>query len=221
VEEQVSKTMVNSNMGLVHLCAKRFVGKGVEYSDLCGAGSLGLIKAIRKFDKKKGVKFSTYAVPVILGEIRLLFRDGGFVKVSRSLKSLYIRALKAREEFFAKNEREPTISDLSKILKVDMEAVSQALNSSLSPLSLTSDDIFNNSSEFEIPTDPIEEDLADRISLKQVVKELRPEERTIIILRFFKRYTQTKTAEILGVTQTQISRKEKMILSRLRSKLVC
>ena len=128
---------IESNIGLVHACARRFKGKGIEYDDLFQAGCMGLVKATDAFDSQRGVRFSTYAVPVILGEIRRLFRDGGTVKVSRSLKELSLKAAREREHFTQKEGREPTISELSSLMEVPEETLVEALGASAPPLSLT------------------------------------------------------------------------------------
>ncbi|MDR3179075.1 MAG: sigma-70 family RNA polymerase sigma factor [Oscillospiraceae bacterium] len=214
------KIIINENIGLVHLCIKKFVGKGIEYDDLFQAGSLGLVKAAAKFDYTKGLKFSTYAIPVILGEIKLLFREGGSIKVSRSLKSMAIRISRERESFFIKNGREPSINELSKILETTTEFITEAINSSSVPISLTIVDNKNSSGQIDIPTEEIEENLSECISLKQVISELQSFDRILIILRFFKKHTQSETAKILKTTQTQVSRREKIILSELRRKLL-
>jgi RNA polymerase sporulation-specific sigma factor len=210
---------VSNNIGLAHLCAKKFVGKGIEYEDLFQAGSLGLVKAIKRFDSDRGVKFSTYAVPVILGEIRLLFRDGGAIKVSRHLRSLSIKISKQRELFLAKTGQEPSLTELSKVLKVDIETITEAVDSSITLISLTSDEK-NGGHQIDIPTDPIEEKLTDHLSLKEAIKRLGCFDRRLVTLRFFKKRTQSETAQILGASQSQISRREKIVLAKLRKNLV-
>ncbi len=208
---------IESNIGLVHACARRFKGKGIEYDDLFQAGCMGLVKATDAFDSQRGVRFSTYAVPVILGEIRRLFRDGGTVKVSRSLKELSLKAAREREHFTQKEGREPTISELSSLMEVPEETLVEALGASAPPLSLTHEE---DSCEFALPVDSPEEALADRISLNQVIGQLEPRDQQLIILRYFENQTQTQVAEALGMTQVQVSRREKKILLSLREKLL-
>ena len=208
---------IESNIGLVHTCARRFKGKGIEYDDLFQAGCMGLVKATDAFDSQRGVRFSTYAVPVILGEIRRLFRDGGTVKVSRSLKELSLKAAREREHFTQKEGREPTISELSSLMEVPEETLVEALGASAPPLSLTHEE---DSCEFDLPVDSPEEALADRISLNQVIGQLEPRDQQLIILRYFENQTQTQVAEALGMTQVQVSRREKKILLSLREKLL-
>lgn len=213
------KICADKNIGLVHACAKKFVGKGIDYDDLVQAGSLGLVKAVKKFDSKKGNKFSTYAVPVILGEIKLLFRDGGSIKVSRSLKSLSLRISREVEAFSLKNSRDPSIKELSLIMNVDEETVLQAMESSTKPMSLTQD-ADSGGAQIDIPTEGSEEKIAERISLNQVIRELEKFERQLIVLRFFRKQTQNETARILGMSQVQVSRKERVILKKLKEKLI-
>jgi len=208
---------IESNIGLVHACARRFKGKGIEYDDLFQAGCMGLVKATDAFDSQRGVRFSTYAVPVILGEIRRLFRDGGTVKVSRSLKELSLKAAREREHFTQKEGREPTVSELSSLMEVPEETLLEALGASAPPLSLTHEE---DSCEFDLPVDSPEEALADRISLNQVIGQLEPRDQQLIILRYFENQTQTQVAEALGMTQVQVSRREKKILLSLREKLL-
>ncbi|MCI9273536.1 MAG: sigma-70 family RNA polymerase sigma factor [Clostridiales bacterium] len=209
---------VNDNIGLVHACAKRFKGRGIEYDDLFQAGCLGLVKAVDAFDEGRGVRFSTYAVPVILGEMRRLFRDGGAVKVGRTLKELSMRATRECAAFSAREGREPTIVELAQALGVETAEAAQALGASVAPLSLTSDEE-TGGGQLDIPVDAPEEKVSELLALKQVVGELDPKDRSLIVLRFFKSLTQTKTAEALGMTQVQVSRREKKILQELRGKL--
>ena len=209
--------VIESNIGLVHACARRFKGKGIEYDDLFQAGCMGLVKATDAFEDSRGVRFSTYAVPVILGEMRRLFRDGGTVKVSRTLKELSLKAVREREHFAQREGREPTVSELSSLLEISEESLVEALGASAPPLSLTHED---DSCEFDLPVDSPEETLSDLISLKQVLSQLEPKDRQLIILRYFQSKTQTQTAQALGMTQVQVSRREKKILLALRQKLL-
>ncbi len=210
--------IVNDNIGLVHSCARKFKGRGIEYDDLFQAGCLGLVKAVDAFDESRGVKFSTYAVPVILGEIKRLFRDGGAIKVGRSLKELSLKATRAVNKFVAQNGREPTINELAEILNVEPAQAAQALDASRVPLSLTMD-TEDGQSQIDIPVEAPDEKLSEIIALKQIVDKLSDKDRSLILLRFFKNQTQTQTAKILGMTQVQVSRRERVILSNLRMQL--
>ncbi len=210
--------VINQNIGLVHALAKKFKGRGIEYDDLFQAGCLGLVKAVDAFDSSRGVKFSTYAVPVILGEIKRLFRDGGAIKVGRSLKELSLKASRFINDFAAKNARDPTINELALALNVEPTVAAQALEVSRAPISLTADDE-DGQRQIDIPTEFPDEKLAEIIALKQIVSSLNEKDRFLILLRFFKNQTQTQTAKILGMTQVQVSRRERVILNNLRVQL--
>ena len=210
--------VISENIGLVHACAKKFKGRGIEYDDLFQAGCVGLVKAVDAFDKSRGVKLSTYAVPVILGEIKRLFRDGGSIKVGRSLKDLSLKATRFISEFVGQNAREPSISELAKALSVEPAVAAQALEVSKIPISLTTDSE-DGQAEIDIPIEAPDERLSELIALKQTVNKLDDKDRLIILLRFFKNHTQTQTAKILGMTQVQVSRRERVILNNLRVQL--
>lgn len=207
-------------MGLVHACCKRFVGKGVEYEELFSAGSLGLAKAINNFDESRNLQFSTYAFPVIMGEIKRVFRDGGAVKVSRSLKELATAVHKLNNEYKVKNGKEATISQLSKALDVDEEKIIDAINSSKYPLSLTTEYDDEGNPQLDVPVDDIQEEISERLSLEQAVTHLEENDRKIIKLRYYQNKTQTQTAQILNMTQVQVSRREKKILLQIRKLLL-
>lgn len=206
---------IAANIPLVHSLANRFRGRGIEYEELFSAGSLGLVKAYDNFDESRGLCFSTYAVPVILGEIKRLFRDGGAVKMSRSLKELSLRAQRAREEL-TKNGREPTISELAEYLGVTPEEAAEAVQASAPPLSLTACDDNDNGAELDVPVESEESSLIDRLALRQCMEKLPKDDRTLIILRYFRSKTQTEVAELMGMSQVQVSRRERKILERLR-----
>ncbi|MCI9414509.1 MAG: sigma-70 family RNA polymerase sigma factor [Clostridiales bacterium] len=207
------------NIGLVHSCARRFLGRGIEYDDLFQAGCMGLVKAADGFDEERGLRFSTYAVPVILGEIRRLFRDGGTVKVSRSLKELSMHAVRERESFLTSQGREPTVNELADLLGVEPEQAVEALGASLPPLSLTRSSDEDDGEQIDLPVSPPEEKITDHLALRQVLGELPPQDRALIVLRYLNSNTQQATAEKLGMTQVQVSRRERAILARMREKL--
>ncbi len=209
---------ISDNIGLVHSCANRFRGRGMEYDDLFQAGCLGLVKAVDAFDDTRGVRFSTYAVPVILGEIRRLFRDGGTVKVGRTLKELSLKATREADLFRRETQREPTVAELAERLGVEPAEAAQALGAAVPPLSLTQDED-EGGGQIDISVDSHEEKIAELLSLRQVVGELDARDRKIVVMRFFQSKTQTQTAEALGMTQVQVSRREKAILSSMRTKL--
>ena len=204
------------NMGLVHACAKRFAGKGIEYDDLFQAGCVGLIKAADGFQPERGLCFSTYAVPLILGEMRHLFREGGTVKVSRALHSLSYRVSRVREQMGASLGREPTVEELAREMELEPAAVAQAVAVGLPPLSLTADE---EAGQLDLPVESYEEAVTDRLALQQVLERLSPRDRALIHLRYRGHQTQQATALRLGMTQVQVSRREKAVLEELRAML--
>jgi len=210
---------VEKNLGLVHACANRFRGKGIEYDDLFSSGCIGLLKAFDAFDEERGVCFSTYAVPVILGEIRRLFRDGGTVKVSRSLKELSLKVTRERERFIRDRGREPTVSEMATLFAITPEEIVEALNAAAPAVSLTESEE-EGGGQLDIRVPPLEEQLADTISLKEGIACLEAKDRALILFRYFRGKTQTETAALLGMTQVQVSRREKKILSALRERLL-
>ena len=209
--------LIEQNLRLVHACAHRFTGKGVEYDDLYSAGCVGLVKAVNRFDPSLGYRLSTYAVPVILGEIRQLFRDGGSVKLSRSLRELSLKANDICARYKAENGTDIGVSSLAEQLGTDVYTASQALNASQVVLSLSGD---GDDGGLDIPIPSPEEALTDRLSLRQAVEALDSDEQSLIRLRYYQHKTQTQTAEALGTTQVQISRREKKILLKLRAQLI-
>lgn len=218
-EKAEREKIITENMGLVHSCAGKFKGKGIEYDDLFQAGCVGLVKAADGFEPERGFAFSTYAVPVILGEIRRIFRDGGTVKVGRMLKEKSRVAMLERERLTRINDREPTMSELAESLGLDLQETAHILNAAMPAISLTPDDESRNS-QFDIPVESHDSEISDSIALQQVMVTLPERDRKIIELRYFKGLTQSKTAERLGMSQVQVSRREKAILLDLRQKLI-
>lgn len=221
-QRQDRAQFIQANLGLVHACAGRFRGRGIEYEDLYSAGCLGLVKACDGFDTTRGVCFSTYAVPVILGEIKKLFRDGGTVKVSRSLKELGIKVNAMREHSLKTTGSEPSVTQLAEALDETPEQVAMAIRASLPALSLTpeGDDDGDGQGEWDVPVDSPEEALSEKISLDQVLLKLKQEDRTLIHLRFYCGKTQSETAKSLNTTQVQVSRRERKILKWMRTELL-
>ena len=215
----MNKPSAEEHLGLVHLCANRFRGRGIEYDDLYSAGCIGLLKAADAFDCERGVKFSTYAVPVILGEIKRLFRDGGAIKVSRSLKELSLRTVRKREELYKTLGREPTISELSHAMNENECDIAEALAVSLPPVSLT-DSSDENGKELDIAVPSPDAEIGDTIALRQVLSIMEEKDRSLIILRYYKGKTQTVVAKELGMSQVQVSRREKKLLGFMREQLL-
>ena len=214
-------SFITEHLALVHAIASKFKDRGIEYEELFSAGCVGLVKAGNRFESERGLKFSTYAVPVIMGEIKQLFRDGGAIKVSRSLKELSLKVCRLRDEMI-KNGEEPHICALAEKLGVSAEDVSLALGASLPPLSLSSyDDEDGDEGCYDLPVEPEQPKALDRIALRQLISRLEPLDRRLIILRYSEECTQSRTAELLGMTQVQVSRREKKILSELRKQLIC
>lgn len=211
--------LITNNFGLVHACANKFRGRGVEYDDLYQAGCIGLIKAADNFDEGRGFAFSTYAVPVILGEIKRIFRDGGSVKIGRALKERARKAMKEKEALSVKLGREPTISEFAEHIGVEVTEAAELITVSMPTVSLTADED-NGSGQIDIPTPPPEETLSDKIALSQILCTLDDNERELIELRYFKGLTQVKTAKQLGMSQVQVSRKEKMLLLKMRKTMM-
>lgn len=211
--------IAQSNIGLVHACCKRFKGKGIEYEELFSAGSLGLAKAINSFDEERGCAFSTYAFPVIMGEIKRLFRDGGAVKVSRTLKELAVAISKLNNESKLKNGIELTVTQLAQRLDTSVEKVVDALNSVKNPLSLTAEFDEDGNPQIDVPVDDIQYEISERLSLEQTLELLEKKDREIIRLRYYQSKTQTQTAKLLNMTQVQVSRREKKILAMIRQKM--
>lgn len=207
---------IEGNLPLVHKLANRFRGRGVEYEELYAAGCVGLVKAVDRFEPERGLCFSTYAVPVILGEIRRLFRDGGSVKISRSLKELSVKAARLRDQLSANGE--PRISDIAQALGVTPEEAAEALCAGIPPVSL--DHGGEDGEPLSVPSASGEDALIDRLALRQCLSELSGEDREILMLRYFRRKTQCETAQILGMTQVMVSRRERKLLKELREQLV-
>ncbi|MBQ8741180.1 MAG: sigma-70 family RNA polymerase sigma factor [Clostridia bacterium] len=216
VDTLARDSFIESNLPLVHSLCKRFVGRGIEYDDLYQAGCVGLIKAADGFDESRGLCFSTYAVPVILGEIRRMFRDGGSVKVSRSLKELSLKLTRVKAQLELKLSREPTVSELAAELGVTPEEVTEAQSAAMPTVSLTyeSDD---GVCEVDVAVAGPEDLLTNKLLLQRAFKHLDDTEQQIIRCRYFEYLTQNETAARLGMSQVQVSRAEKKILLKLRS----
>ena len=211
--------LIEENTGLVHACARKFMGRGALYDDLYSCGCVGLVKAAQGFDESLGYKFSTYAVPVILGEIKRYFRDTGAVKMSRSLKELSLRATRFCDEFEKKQGCSPTVSQVAESLGVSISQAAEALEASKLPLSL-SYETEEDAVEIQVAVESEEENITEKITLYTLIEELPSDDRELIRLRYFGSKTQSDTAKILGITQVQVSRREKKILTVLREKMI-
>ncbi|MCK9443094.1 MAG: RNA polymerase sporulation sigma factor SigF [Tissierellaceae bacterium] len=221
---EAKEILVSCNLGLIRSVLRGFVNRGYETDDLFQIGSIGLLKAIEKFDTSYDVKFSTYAVPMIIGEIKRFLRDDGLIKVSRSLKQIATRAKGAEERLSFELGREPTIQEISDDIGIDKEDVVMALEASYHPEYLY--DVVHQSDGSPLYLiDKIshktigEEDITDTILLKEMLWKLKARDRQIIILRYFKDKTQTEVAKELGISQVQVSRIEKKIIEEMRKNL--
>lgn len=219
-DEQAKEQLVTTNAPLVKSVAKRFMNRAIEYDDLYQIGCMGLIKAIARFDLSYDVRFSTYAVPMIAGEIKRFLRDDGMIKVSRSLKELAARAAAVREKLIDTHAREPSVAEIAAELGVDAEDVAEALEAAR-PYASIYEPTYGAESDAML-LDTVggackELDSAtDRVALKELLNTLSARERTIITLRYFSDQTQTQVAKSLGISQVQVSRLENAILQRLR-----
>jgi len=216
--------LVKSNIGLIKSVLRGFTNRGHEVEDLFQIGSIGLLKAIEKFDTSFDVKFSTYAVPMIAGEIKRFLRDDGIIKVSRSLKQTANRVKYTQEKLVKKLGREPTIQEISDELNIDREEIVMALESSYHPDYLY-DVIHEKEGNPLYLIDKVgldedsEKDILDRIVLQELLSELKERDRQVIILRYFQDKTQMEAANILGISQVQVSRIEKRIIKEMKRKL--
>ena len=220
-DEPALEELIRANMGLVRSVALRFRDRGTEYEDLIQIGTIGLMRAARSFDFSYGCVFSTYAVPLIIGEIRRFLRDDGIIKISRSIKSRGILALRRKEEFINENGYEPSTSQLAGLCDISCEELVQALEA-VSPVRSLSERVGEDSATLEsfvADTDNSLDRLTDSIALKQAVSRLSEFHRRIVELRYFRDLSQQKTGELLGITQVKVSREEKKILQILRSYL--
>jgi len=222
--QEVLSKLVEENNGLIWSIVKRFKDRGYELEDLYQIGSIGFIKSIKRFDSSFDVKLSTYAVPYILGEIKRFIRDDGSVKVSRSIKELSMKIRDAQNRYLREKGKEITIGELEKELKVPKEEIAVALDS-LKPTISIYDETYSNEeggiSFLDTLSNNIDESeqLANKLSIRELINDLEQREKEIILLRYYKNKTQTEVAKILGISQVQVSRIEKKILSNMKLKL--
>lgn len=220
-DSEARELLVKENVGLVWCIVHRYSGRGIEAEDLFQIGSIGLLKAIDKFDLSFDVRFSTYAVPMISGEIRRFLRDDGMLKVSRSLKEISCKAWQAKEEFMRKYNREPTIQELAKLAGTEKEELVQALEASAEVESLHKPVYRKDGSETELlerleKEEKTEEKIVDQLFVYSLMEKLGKNERQLIYLRYFENKTQSETGKMLGISQVQVSRMEKKILKRMK-----
>ncbi len=216
-EEALSK-LVSENTGLVRSIAGKFLGRGVDYEDLCQLGHIGMIKAIRNFDISRNTAFSTYAVPLIIGEIKRFLRDDGEIKIGRELKRTGALLMAQREKFINENHREPTVSELSEKSGISKETVIEAL-SACAPIVSIHDTVNDELKLEDLLGIDFTPEINEKIALKQAISKLETNEREIIYLRYFKNLTQSETGRALGMTQVTVSRRESKALARLKEEL--
>ena len=223
-DKEAQSLLLKNNIGLIKSIVKRFLNRGYEYEDLFQLGSIGLLKAIKNFDPGYNVRFSTYAVPMIAGEIKRFIRDDGIVKVSRSLKELNGKIRQAKDRLTKENGKEPTLNEISEELGVPSEDVVMAIDATAAPEYLY-DTIHQDDGSpiFLIDKVVAEEDksgeMLDRLTLKEMIRKLKPRERQIIMMRYFQDRTQTQIAQKLGIYQVQVSRIEKRVLDKMRQSM--
>ena len=222
-DEKAIETIIETNSGLIWSIVKRFLNRGYEADDLFQIGSIGLLKCIKKFDINYEVKFSTYAVPMIMGEIKRFLRDDGLIKVSRPLKEIATKATYMRDVLTKKNNEEPTINELAIAIDVSIEDLVLALDADREVESLYST-VYQNDGKSVYLIDKLElkndnqDKIVDNIVLKDIIENLDPREKQIITLRYFEDKTQSQVAKLIGVSQVQVSRIEKKVLTKIREK---
>ena len=218
--------LTRQNSGLIWSIVKRFSNRGYELQDLYQVGCLGFIKSIKRFDTSFEVKLSTYSVPYILGEIKRFIRDDGPIKVSRSIKELYVKIKELQRQFLLNKGREITVPEIAKLLKVSKEDVTISLESSMPIESIEGNRTKDNGDKNiglidRISTGKDEEEIiTNKIVVKELIEGLDKKDKEIILLRFFKEKTQSQVASILGISQVQVSRIEKRVLQKLKYKLI-
>lgn len=223
-DSEAMEKLITRNIGLVKNIARRFLGRGSEYEDLVQIGTIGMLKAAKSFDKKYGTVFSTYAVPLIIGEIRRFLRDDGMIKVSRDIRRKGTLIMREKENFTNTRQREPKLSELAELCGMSTEEIVYSLDAVCPVYSLQESvggsedepatlESFTASDENEI------EKSTDRLALTQAVGQLDELSRKIIVLRFYRELSQQQTAKILGLTQVKVSREEKKIFEKLRKQL--
>lgn len=233
-DKEARDLLVNENVGLIWSIVKRFSGRGYEMEDLFQIGCIGILKAIDKFDITFNVQFSTYAVPMITGEIKRFLRDDGIIKVSRSLKENNYKISKAVGELSIKLNREPTIEEIAEKLEMSSEEIIMTMEANIEVESIhktiyqndgneiflvdkiSKDGISTSIGNINISEDTEKDNLINHMVLKEIIEKLDPREKELIILRYYKDKTQVEVAKVLGISQVQVSRMEKKILLKMR-----
>lgn len=225
--EEAMASLVKNNLGLVYNIAKRFSGRGYELEDLNQIGALGLIKSIKKFDTSFDVQLSTYSVPFIMGEIKRYIRDDGKIKVSRSIKELGAKINQIQKEYYLKNGQDIKIEQIAEILKVTKEDIALAIDANSSAIVTSiNEPVYSKDSSKTLNVEDIIPDtknqeamINDKLTVNKLIEELQPQEKQIVMMRYYKGSTQTEVAKTLGISQVQVSRIEKRILYSMKQKL--
>ena len=220
-DEKAKEKIFTENAPLIKSIVKRFKGKGVEYDDLYQIACIGFLKAVKNYDESFGVKFSTYTVPMVIGEIKRYMRDNGAIKVSRTLKILANKINKYIDAYQTANDSSPSVENIAEKFGISPEEVAEALDSARMPLSIY--DKFEDEDDAQeliekIPSGEREDDMLNKIMLTGVIESLSERDRKIVVLRYFRDKTQAEIAESLGLSQVQISRLENKIIDKIRTK---
>lgn len=226
-DEEAMASLVKNNLGLVYNIAKRFSGRGYELEDLNQIGALGLIKSIKKFNTSFDVQLSTYSVPFIMGEIKRYIRDNGKIKVSRSIKELGAKINQIQKEYYLKNGQDIKIEQIAEILKVSKEDIALAIDANSSAIVTSiNEPVYSKDSSKTLNVEDIIPDtknqeamINDKLTVNKLIEELQPQEKQIVMMRYYKGSTQTEVAKTLGISQVQVSRIEKRILYSMKQKL--
>lgn len=222
-DKKAREKMINGNLRLVLSVVQKFSGRGEPPDDLFQVGCIGLIKAIDNFDPSLDVRFSTYGVPMIIGEIRRFLRDSGSVRVSRSIRDIAYRAMQVKEDFINSNGREPKVEEIAKIMEIPRNQVVIALESIVEPVSLY-EPVYSDSGDTIFMMDQISDRNSDsgwleELALKEAIKVLSPREKRILAMRFFAGKTQMDVAAQIGISQAQVSRLEKGALQKIKKQI--
>ena len=220
--EEAKTKILTEKSPLIKSVIRRFKNKGVEYEDLYQLGSIGFLKAIKNFSPEFGVKFSTYAVPMVAGEVKRFLRDDGYIKVSRSTKSLAAKIAYFTQVYKNENRTSPKIEEIAAAFGIEAQEVVFAMDSAKFPISIydKSDDEHSQSIFEKLASDETSDDNLDKIILKDIIEKLDEREKKIIVLRYFRDKTQSEVARVLKVSQVQVSRLESKILDKLKTELV-
>ncbi|MBZ4665572.1 RNA polymerase sporulation sigma factor SigF [Mahella sp.] len=219
--KQAAEILAERNLGLVHNVVRKFMNRGYEYDDLFQVGSMGLVKAINNYDLSYNVKFSTYAVPMIMGEIKRFLRDDGSIKVSRSVKIAAYKIHSAQDRIKKELGREPSVQELATALDMEPADVVYAMEADTVPVSLYDNAYEDGESSISLidrisDDDELDTDVIDKVALKECIAQLDAKGRQVILLRYFKDKTQSEVAQMLGITQVQVCRIEKKVLEFMR-----